>query len=55
MHLRNADIISAIRRVAERRIEHAMRQRNFDNLPDPAKHLHLETEPTRLPHRLCPP
>jgi len=44
--LRNIDITAAIRRVAERRIEDAMREGKFDNLAGAGKPLDLEPMPT---------
>lgn len=46
MPLRNIDITAAIRRVAERRIEDAMREGKFDNLAGAGKPLDLEPMPT---------
>jgi hypothetical protein len=45
MFLKNVDIESAIRRVADRRIEEAMREGKFDNLPGAGKPLDLEPMP----------
>jgi hypothetical protein len=45
MSLRNVDIESALRRLAERRIEEAMKEGKFDNLPGAGKPLDLEPLP----------
>ncbi len=45
MSLKNVDIESALRRVADRRIEEAMKQGKFDNLPGKGKPLDLEPMP----------
>lgn len=42
---RNIDITAAIRIVAERRIEQAMKEGKFDNLPGAGKPLQLEPAP----------
>jgi hypothetical protein len=53
MSLKNIDIESALRRVADRRIEEAMREGKFDNLPGRGQPLDLESERTRLRERLA--
>ena len=45
MSLKHVDIESALRRLAERRIEEAMREGKFDNLPGVGKPLELEPMP----------
>jgi hypothetical protein len=45
MGLTNIDLESALRRLAERRIEEAMREGKFDNLPGADKPLDLEPMP----------
>ncbi|MBV8780615.1 MAG: DUF1992 domain-containing protein [Phycisphaerae bacterium] len=45
MSLKNVDIESALRRVADRRIEEAMKQGKFDNLAGAGKPLDLEPMP----------
>lgn len=45
MSLKNVDIESVLRRVAERRIEEAMREGKFDNLEGAGKPLDLEAAP----------
>jgi len=45
MSLKNIDIDSALRRLAEKRIEDAMKQGKFDNLPGAGKPLELEPIP----------
>lgn len=45
MSLKNVDIESAMRRLADRRIEEAMREGKFDNLPGAGKPLDLEPMP----------
>ena len=45
VHLKNVDIESALRRVADRRIEEAMKEGKFDNLPGRGKPLDLEPMP----------
>src|SRR3954452_891602 len=45
MSLKNIDIGSAMRRLAEKRIEDAMREGKFDNLPGAGKPLDLEPMP----------
>ena len=45
MSLKDVDIESALRRLAERRIEEAMREGKFDNLPGAGKPLDLEPPP----------
>jgi hypothetical protein len=43
--LKNVDIECALRRIADRRIEEAMREGKFDNLPGAGKPLNLEPMP----------
>src|SRR5438105_11827391 len=45
MNLSHIDIEAALRRLAERRIEEAMREGKFDNLPGAGKPLDLEPMP----------
>lgn len=45
MSLRDVDLESALRRLAERRIEDAMREGKFDNLPGAGQPLELEPMP----------
>lgn len=45
MSLKNVDIESALRRIADKRIEEAMREGKFDNLPGAGKPLNLEPMP----------
>jgi hypothetical protein len=45
MSLKHVDMESALRRLAERRIEEAMREGKFDNLPGKGKPLDLEPMP----------
>jgi hypothetical protein len=45
MSLKNVDVESALRRIADRRIEEAMREGKFDNLPGAGKPLNLEPIP----------
>ena len=45
MSLKDVDIESALRRLAERRIEDAMRDGKFDNLPGAGKPMELEPMP----------
>ena len=45
MGLKDVDLESALRRLAERRIEEAMREGKFDNLPGAGKPLDLEPMP----------
>ena len=45
MSLKDVDLASALRRLAERRIEEAMREGKFDNLPGAGKPLELEPMP----------
>ena len=45
MSLRDVDLESALRRLAERRIEEAMREGKFDNLPGAGQPLELEPMP----------
>jgi hypothetical protein len=45
MSLKHVDLESALRRLAERRIEEAMREGKFDNLPGRGKPLDLEPMP----------
>lgn len=45
MSLKNIDITSAIRRVADKQIEDAMKEGKFDNLPGAGKPLDLEAMP----------
>ena len=52
MSLRNVDISSALRRVAVRRIEEAIQQGKFDNLPGKGKPLDLEPMPAEENARL---
>src|SRR5437588_2963356 len=53
MSLKNVDIESALRRLAERRIEEAMREGKFDNLPGMGKPLELEPMPANEDARLA--
>jgi hypothetical protein len=46
MSLKDVDIESALRRLAERRIEDAMKEGKFDNLPGAGAPLELEPIPT---------
>jgi hypothetical protein len=43
--LKNVDVESALRRIADRRIDQAMREGKFDNLPGAGKPLNLEPMP----------
>lgn len=52
MSLRNVDITSALRRMADRRIEEAMKDGKFDNLPGAGKPLDLEDMPADEDARL---
>jgi hypothetical protein len=52
MSLKNVDIESAMRRLADRRIEEAMREGKFDNLPGKGKPLDLEPMPAEENARL---
>ena len=52
MSLKNLDMESALRRLAERRIEEAMREGKFDNLPGRGKPLNLEPMPAAENARL---
>src|ERR1051325_7193724 len=52
MSLKNVDIESALRRLAERRIEDAIREGKFDNLPGFGKPLDLEPMPAEENARL---
>jgi hypothetical protein len=52
MSLKNVDIESALRRLADRRIEDAMREGKFDNLPGNGKPLDLEPMPAEENARL---
>ena len=45
MSLKHVDLESALRRLADRRIEEAMREGKFDNLPGAGKPLELEPMP----------
>jgi hypothetical protein len=45
MNLKHIDLESALRRLAERRIEEAMREGKFDNLPGAGKPIELEPMP----------
>src|SRR5687768_3260900 len=45
MSLKHVDLESALRRLADRRIEEAMREGKFDNLPGAGKPLDLEPMP----------
>ena len=45
MSLRNIDLASAMRRIADRLIEDAMKEGKFDNLPGAGKPLELEPMP----------
>ena len=45
MNLSHVDIEAALRRLAERRIEEAMREGKFDNLPGKGKPIELEPMP----------
>jgi len=45
MSLRNIDIASAMRRIADRLIEDAMKEGKFENLPGAGKPLELEPMP----------
>lgn len=49
---RNVDITAAIRIVAERRIEQAMKEGKFDNLPGAGKPLELDAAPAEENARL---
>jgi hypothetical protein len=52
MSLKDVDIESALRRLADRRIEEAMREGKFDNLPGAGKPLELEPMPAEENARL---
>ncbi len=52
MSLKNIDIGEAIRRLADRKIEEAMREGKFDNLPGAGKPLNLEPIPAHEEARL---
>src|SRR5688500_9426667 len=52
MSLKNVDIESALRRLADRRIEDAMREGKFDNLSGKGKPLDLEPMPAEENARL---
>lgn len=52
MSLKDVDIESALRRLADRRIEEAMREGKFDNLPGRGKPLDLEPMPAEENARL---
>lgn len=52
MSLKDVDIESALRRLADRRIEEAMREGKFDNLPGHGKPLDLEPIPAEENARL---
>lgn len=52
MSLRTVDITSALRRMADRRIEEAMKDGKFDNLPGAGKPLDLEDMPADEDARL---
>jgi hypothetical protein len=52
MSLKNIDIESALRRLADKRIEDAMREGKFDNLPGKGKPLDLEPMPVEENARL---
>jgi hypothetical protein len=53
MSFKNLDIESALRRLAERRIEEAMREGKFDNLAGKGKPLELEPMPANEDARLA--
>src|SRR4051812_4053683 len=53
MSFKNVDIESAMRRLADRRIEEAMREGKFDNLPGAGKPLELEPMPANEDARLA--
>jgi hypothetical protein len=52
MSLKNVDITSALRRLADRRIEDAMKEGKFDNLAGAGKSLDLEPMPAEENARL---
>ena len=52
MNLSHIDIENALRRLAERRIEEAMREGKFDNLPGAGKPIELEAMPAEENARL---
>jgi hypothetical protein len=52
MSLKNVDIESALRRLADRRIEDAMKEGKFDNLPGAGAPLDLEPMPAEENARL---
>src|SRR5688500_2059794 len=52
MSLKNIDIESALRRLADKRIEDAMREGKFDNLPGKGKPLDIEPMPAEENARL---
>ncbi|HEV8607191.1 MAG TPA: DUF1992 domain-containing protein [Tepidisphaeraceae bacterium] len=52
MNLSNIDIPSVLRRLADRRIEEAMREGKFDNLPGAGQPLDLEPMPAEENARL---
>jgi hypothetical protein len=52
MGLHNVDIGAALRRLADRRIEDAMKEGKFDNLPGAGKPLNLEPMPAEENARL---
>jgi hypothetical protein len=53
MSFKNVDIESAMRRLADRRIEEAMREGKFDNLPGAGQPLDLEPMPATEDARLA--
>jgi len=52
MSLKNVDISSAMRRLADRRIEDAMQEGKFDNLPGAGKPIELEPMPAEESARM---
>ena len=52
MSLKNVDVESALRRLADRRIEDAMKEGKFDNLPGAGAPLELEPMPAEENARL---
>ena len=50
MGLKHVDMGAALRRVAERRIEEAMEEGKFDNLPGKGKPIVFDDDPMTPPH-----
>ena len=53
MGLKDVDIEGGLRRIADRKIEEAMREGKFDNLPGAGKPIDLETPPAEENARLA--